>query len=371
MSKRNGLGRGLGSLLSSSETQYEEALPENHGADKKALEVEIGSVRPNPWQPRKTFDKDELDELADSIREHGIIQPLIVRRKGLNYELVAGERRLRAAKLAKLKTVPVLVRDYTEQQMQELALVENIQRRDLNPLEEAQAIRELMKTMNYTQAQVAAKIGRSRAAVANLLRMLQLPSPVRKLVADGTVTAGQIRPVLALDGAEQQTQLAEAIVQHGWSARTAEEVVKAVKEGHALKVLEERADRVFADEDIDAGADGKGGKAGKSGKAGKDKKDGKAGKGGKAGKKGKGKAAAKARPDVHYQEFEEELIDYLGTKVRIVPKNDNVGTIEIEYYSPDDLDRLVELLQQRGESAQHKDSNSIGAEPWLRTKFHV
>lgn len=176
MSKHNALGRGLGSLLSSSESQYEKALPENQGAQgrKEALEVEIGSVRPNPWQPRKAFDKEQLAELAASIREHGIIQPLIVRRRGLNYELVAGERRLRAARLAKLKTVPVLVRDYTEQQMQELALVENIQRRDLNPLEEAQAIKDLMKTMNYTQAQVADRIGRSRTAVANLLRMLNL-----------------------------------------------------------------------------------------------------------------------------------------------------------------------------------------------------
>lgn len=348
MSKRNGLGRGLGSLLSSSETQYEEALPENRGADKTALEVEIGSIQPNPWQPRKTFDQDKLAELADSIREHGIIQPLIVRRKGLNYELVAGERRLRAARLAQLKTVPVLVRDYTEQQMQELALVENIQRRDLNPLEEAQAIQDLMKAMRYTQAQAAAKIGRSRAAVANLLRMLQLPAKARELLADGTVTAGQIRPVLALDGAARQTELAEAIARHGWSARTAETVVKAVKEGHSLKVLEERASR-FLDREEPAGAAA----AGK-------------GKQGSRGRQG-GKKAGAPRPDVHYRQFEEDLIGYLGTRVRIVPKNDHVGTIEIDYYSPDDLDRLVELLRKQEEPV----CGDAGNGPRRRTKFSV
>lgn len=359
MSKHNALGRGLGSLLSSSESQYEKALPENQGAQgrKEALEVEIGSVRPNPWQPRKAFDKEQLAELAASIREHGIIQPLIVRRRGLNYELVAGERRLRAARLAKLKTVPVLVRDYTEQQMQELALVENIQRRDLNPLEEAQAIKDLMKTMNYTQAQVADRIGRSRTAVANLLRMLNLPAPVRKMVSDGTVTAGQIRPVLALDTKEKQTALAEAIVQHGWSARTAEDVVKAVKEGTSLKVLEERSDAVFA-EAAAAPADKGNGK----GEAGKD------GKGKKARRKDqKGRAAL---ADVHYKQFEDDLVGFLGTKVRIVPKNDNVGTIEIDYYSADDLDRLCELLQGRPRAGNKGGSGSAGV-PWLRPKFNV
>lgn len=370
MSKHNGLGRGLGSLLSSSETQYEEALPENRGADKTALEVEIGSIQPNPWQPRKTFDQDKLAELADSIREHGIIQPLIVRRKGLNYELVAGERRLRAARLAQLKTVPVLVRDYTEQQMQELALVENIQRRDLNPLEEAQAIQDLMKAMRYTQAQAAAKIGRSRAAVANLLRMLQLPAKARELLADGTVTAGQIRPVLALDGAARQTELAEAIARHGWSARTAETVVKAVKEGHSLKVLEERASR-FLDREEPAGAAaaGKGQGAAQAAGGAVAGVAGVAGGKGKQGSRGRqgGKKAGAPRPDVHYRQFEEDLIGYLGTRVRIVPKNDHVGTIEIDYYSPDDLDRLVELLRKQEEPVRGDAGNG----PRRRTKFSV
>ena len=142
MSKHSGLGRGLESLLSSSESQYETAIPKD---PEGAVEVPVENIRPNPYQPRKTFDKEKLKELSESIKKHGIIQPLIVRKKGLNYELVAGERRLRAAKLAKLQTVPVLVREYDEKQMRELSLVENIQRHDLNPLEEAKAIQELMK----------------------------------------------------------------------------------------------------------------------------------------------------------------------------------------------------------------------------------
>ena len=195
MSKHSGLGRGLESLLSSSESQYETALPsDNEGT----IEVAVESIKPNPWQPRKTFDKEKLKELCDSIKKHGIIQPLIVRKKGLGYELVAGERRLRAAKLAKLDKVPVLVRDYDEKQMRELSLVDNIQRHDLNPLEEAKAIQELMKQCSYTQAQVAERVGRSRAAVANLLRMLNLPEELQAFVADETVTAGQMRPLLAL-----------------------------------------------------------------------------------------------------------------------------------------------------------------------------
>ena len=191
MSKHSGLGRGLESLLSSSESQYETAIPKD---PEGAVEVPVESIRPNPYQPRKTFDKEKLKELSESIKKHGIIQPLIVRKKGLNYELVAGERRLRAAKLAKLQTVPVLVREYNEKQMRELSLVENIQRHDLNPLEEAKAIQELMKQCSYTQAQAAERLGRSRAAVANLLRMLNLPEELQAMIADEKVTAGQMRP---------------------------------------------------------------------------------------------------------------------------------------------------------------------------------
>ena len=335
MSKHSGLGRGLGSLLSSSESQYETAMPQQESTG--AVEVSVGSIRPNPYQPRKTFDKEKLKELSESIKKHGIIQPLIVRKKGLNYELVAGERRLRAAKLAKLQTVPVLVRDYDEKQMRELSLVENIQRHDLNPLEEAKAIQELMRQCDYTQAQVAERLGRSRAAVANLLRMLNLPEELQVMVAEEKVTAGQMRPLLALADRKQQLKVGKALAEHGWSARTVEEVVKTIKEGKALQVLNERVIIL----DIN-------GKPVKETASAKDKKK-------KTG----------ANTDIHYKQFEDNLIEILGTKVRIVSKNDNVGKIEIDYYSLDDLDRICELLQD------NKEIENTDTAPWLKTKFPV
>ena len=331
MSKHSGLGRGLESLLSSSESQYETAIPKD---PEGAVEVPVESIRPNPYQPRKTFDKEKLKELSESIKKHGIIQPLIVRKKGLNYELVAGERRLRAARLAKLQTVPVLVREYDEKQMRELSLVENIQRHDLNPLEEAKAIQELMKQCGYTQAQAAERLGRSRAAVANLLRMLNLPEELQAMIADEKVTAGQMRPLSALTDREQQLKIGKALAENGWSARTVEEVVKTIKEGKNLQVLNERV--VILD---------------KNGKPVKNKK--------------RKKKTSGASSDIHYKQFEENLIEALGTKVRIVSKNDNVGKIEIDYYSLDDLDRICELLQGKN------DSSSIDTAPWLKTKFPV
>ena len=337
MSKHSGLGRGLESLLSSSESQYETAMPGNH---EGAVEVSVESIRPNPYQPRKTFDKEKLKELSDSVKKHGIIQPLIVRKKGTEYELVAGERRLRAARLAKLQTVPVLVRDYDEKQMRELSLVENIQRHDLNPLEEAKAIRELMKQCGYTQAQVSERLGKSRAAVANLLRMLNLPEELQAMIADERVTAGQLRPLSALTDREQQLKIGKALAENGWSARTVEEVVRTIKEGKNLQVLNERI--VILD---------------KNGKPIKDQPPAKD-------KKGKKKTSG-ANADIHYKQFEENLIEALGTKVRIVSKNDNVGKIEIEYYSLDDLDRICDLLQGKN------DSNSVDTAPWLKTKFTV
>ena len=337
MSKHSGLGRGLESLLSSSESQYETAIPKD---PEGAVEVPVESIRPNPYQPRKTFDKEKLKELSESIKKHGIIQPLIVRKKGLNYELVAGERRLRAARLAKLQTVPVLVREYDEKQMRELSLVENIQRHDLNPLEEAKAIQELMKQCGYTQAQAAERLGRSRAAVANLLRMLNLPEELQAMIADEKVTAGQMRPLSALTDREQQLKIGKALAENGWSARTVEEVVKTIKEGKNLQVLNERV--VILD---------KNGKPVKDPSAAKEKT-------------GKKKTSG-ASSDIHYKQFEENLIEALGTKVRIVSKNDNVGKIEIDYYSLDDLDRICELLQGKN------DSSSIDTAPWLKTKFPV
>ncbi len=224
--------------------------------------------------------------------------------------------------------------------MRELSLVENIQRHDLNPLEEAKAIQELMKQFDYTQAQAAERLGRSRAAVANLLRMLNLPEELQAMVAEERVTAGQMRPLLALADREQQLKVGRALAEHGWSARTVEEVVKTVKEGKKLQVLDERV--VILD---------------KNGKPVKDPSSEKE-------KKGK-KKTSRVSGDIHYRQFEESLIEALGTKVRIVSKNDNVGKIEIDYYSLDDLDRICDLLQGKNES------ENIDTAPWLKTKFPV
>lgn len=339
MSKHSGLGRGLDSLLSSSESQYEDAMPEKRSAGEGAVEIPVSRIKSNPWQPRKTFDKEKLEELADSIKKHGIIQPLIVRKKGINYELVAGERRLRAAKLAKLDAVPVLIRQYDEAQMRELALVENIQRHDLNPLEEAKAIQELMRQYDYTQAQAAERVGRSRATVTNLLRMLHLPKELQILVAEEKVTAGQLRPVLALSKKEQQLQVGRAMLEHNWSARTVEAVVKALKEGKEMRVLEAKVQVKDRNENTET----------------KEKKDGKS----------VGNRIRAEVSDVHYKQFEEDLINFLGTKVRIAAKNDHVGKIEIEYYSLEDLNRIYELLYNKKGIAV-KDAG-----PWLNPKFTV
>ena len=197
-----------------------------------------------------------------------------------------------------------------------------------------------MKQFDYTQAQAAERLGRSRAAVANLLRMLNLPEELQAMVAEERVTAGQMRPLLALADREQQLKVGRALAEHGWSARTVEEVVKTVKEGKKLQVLDERV--VILD---------------KNGKPVKDPSSEKE-------KKGK-KKTSRVSGDIHYRQFEESLIEALGTKVRIVSKNDNVGKIEIDYYSLDDLDRICDLLQGKNES------ENFDTAPWLKTKFPV
>ena len=194
-------------------------------------EVTVKNLKPNPYQPRKTFEPEALRELEESIRQSGVIQPLIVRKKGRQYEIVAGERRWRAAKAAGLTKVPVVVRDYDEDAMMEVALVENMQRSDLDPMEEARGIQQLMETLGLTQEEAARKLGKSRAAVANALRLLKLPAEVAELVSAGKLSPGQVRPLLGLDTPEKINELARKAAEGGWSARIVEEVAKAEKAG--------------------------------------------------------------------------------------------------------------------------------------------
>ena len=188
--------------------------------------LKLSEIRPNPYQPRKDFDKNELQELADSIKENGVFQPILVRKSLSGYELVAGERRLRASKLAGLKEIPVIIKDFNDKEMMEISLLENIQRKDLTPIEEANAYEQLIKKLNYTQDQLAKRIGKSRANVTNLLRLLTLPNEVQKLVSDSKLSYGQARTLLALDSEDKIIDLANRCVKEGLSVRQLEDLTR-------------------------------------------------------------------------------------------------------------------------------------------------
>lgn len=234
--ERGGLGRGLSALIPST-------------ARSGLVEIDLDRITPNPRQPRTLMDEEALAGLADSIREHGVLQPLIVTRSGSGYTLIAGERRWRAAKLAGLKTVPALVKDSSSQQMLELALVENIQRQDLGPLEEAAAYRQLLQEHRLTQEEVARRVGKSRSAVANSLRLLNLPPEAREALAQGLITEGHARTLLSLPTTEQQLALLASILSGGVTVREAEEAARRgsskarhaqAPKSHEISELEDR-----------------------------------------------------------------------------------------------------------------------------------
>ena len=319
MNKKGGLGKGLGALFGeTSELQDQNAVKATEAQgikpqEKAEQEVNLADIYANPYQPRENFDTEKLAELASSIKEYGVVEPLIVRSKGKKYELVAGERRLRAAKLAGLKTVPVIIREYDNNKLMEIALIENIQRDNLNALEEAKGIRRLMTECKLTQEQVAEKIGRSRSAVTNLLRLLNMPEEIQGYINEGKLTLGQAKMLAGLPNQEQQCVIARLILENDWSARIVEEVVKMLKEGKLLKVVcevyekKERQPRKKKEESVNP-------------------------------------------EEVFYRDYEAKLVEALGTKVRVQPKITKKGlhkggVIEIEYYSDDDLNRIYEVLQ--------------------------
>lgn len=313
MSKKGGLGKGLGAIFGENTSPAVEKAQEPASA---AQELLIKNIAANPYQPRCNFDEEKLQELAASIKEFGVVQPVVVRKKGRSYELVAGERRLRAAGLAGLTKVPAIVKDYDDAKMMEIALIENIQRHDLNPIEEAQGLRRLMQEFKLTQEQTAEKVGRSRSAVTNILRLLNLPEQVQKQIINGVLTMGQAKQLLGLPKPEQMCEVAEAIIANGWSSRMTEEVVRKLKEGKKLKIVRELIEEEAKNKDN------------------KEKKP-------------------KREPtenDIFCHDFEQRLVEFLGTKVKVVPKLDEQGrqggTIHIEYYSAEDLKRIYEVLQQ-------------------------
>ena len=236
MNKRRGLGRGLEALIPSGE--YVDALGTDNTARRRfAMQIPIGEVRPNPEQPRRDFDRVALEELADSIRLHGVLQPLLVREGMEGFELIAGERRLRAAELAGLSEVPVIVHPTSggrREERLELALVENLQRTDLNAIEEARAIQRLLREFGLTQEAVAERLGKSRVAVANIVRLLALPEQILKLVEGAALSAGHARALLSLPSAAQQIAAAELVMKHRWSVRETEDWVRARVSGHPV-----------------------------------------------------------------------------------------------------------------------------------------
>lgn len=238
MNKKIGLGRGLGALLPGSD------MPANSGL----AEVPVRAITPNPLQPRGFFDEQALKELADSIREHGLIQPLIVVRSGEDqYTLIAGERRWRASQLAGLEVVPVVVKDAAPEQMLEMALVENIQRADLNPLEEALAYKQLAEEFGLTQDQIAQRVGKSRVAVANILRLLKLPEAIKARLADGLISEGHARALLAAADQATQQHLLSQIIKNNLSVRQTEELVRRQLDGQPAAKKAHTAHRVSAD----------------------------------------------------------------------------------------------------------------------------
>src|SRR5580693_2374312 len=286
--QRKALGKGLSALLPTKSTVAAAAATAPAPEIPRVGSIPISQIEPNPLQPRTAFDPARLHELANSIQANGVIQPVIVRRKADHYELIAGERRLRAAKLAGLTEVPAVIQDYADERLLEVALVENIQREDLNPLETAQALERLVREMHLSHEEIATRTGKDRTTVTNMIRLLRLPVDVQLLVAERRISMGHARAILGLPTPELQTQLAEKTAAQGYSVRQVERLVKKISEPR------EPSEKPLQDPNI--------------------------------------KAAIA------------ELEGALGTRVRIVEKTDEHGRIEIEYYSQEDLQRVYELI---------------------------
>jgi ParB family chromosome partitioning protein len=284
---RKALGKGLSALLPAKTVPP--STPTDSGLEQpNSADVAISLIDPNPLQPRTIFDAARIHELADSIRANGIIQPLIVRRQGQRYELIAGERRLRAARLAELQTVPVVIQDYADERLLEIALVENIQREDLNPMETAQALDRLARQMNLSHEQIAARTGKDRTTITNLIRLLKLPEEVQLLLAERRLSMGHARALLGLSSPELQVQMGEKAAAQGYSVRQVERIVQRANESRDPK--------------------------------------------------------AELPQDPNVKAAVQELESALGTRVRIIEKNDQKGRIEIDYFSQEELNRLYELM---------------------------
>ena len=288
--KKQGLGKGLGSLLGdmNSLAKIQEVQEVSAEEAKTARMIRLRDIEPNRNQPRRNFSEEELQELADSVRTYGIITPLILVKEDKHYMIIAGERRWRAAKLAGLKEVPAVIREYSEREIAEISLVENIQRSDLNPLEEAEAFDHLMKAYNLTQEELSDRIGKSRSSIANALRLLKLPDEVREYVICGNLSQGHAKAILGLESEDKIPETAKLVIDQELSVRETEQLVKKLN----MNKPEKPAKKALKNQ-------------------------------------------------VEYTNAENDLAERLQTKVRINRKSENAGRIEIEFYSLEDIERIL------------------------------
>ena len=310
MAKRTGLGKGLGAIFGDEvmESAAEEQEAKHQAKSKSAQEpekkeeendigkelmVKVTAIEPNREQPRKDFNEEAMEELAESMKVYGVLQPLLVQKKGDYYEIIAGERRWRAAKLAGLKEVPVVIREYTKQQTMEIALIENVQREDLNPIEEAKAYQRLIQEFELKQEEIAARVGKNRVTITNSMRLLKLDERVQDLLIQNQITGGHARALLSVEDGQLQYELAGKIIAENRSVRETEKLVKSLskkKNPKEKKVEDESLTLIFHD-------------------------------------------------------LEERMKSAMGTKVSINRKDKNKGRVEIEYYSESELERIVELIE--------------------------
>ena len=297
--KRGGLGKGLGQKglgldaiipVTQSEEKVSDSVKKGEEIEQGTM-VKITKLEPNKDQPRKNFDEDALEELAESIKQYGLIQPIVAQDRGDHYEIIAGERRWRAARIAGLKEVPVIIKHYTEQEIVEISLIENIQRENLNPIEEAQAYKRLLTEFHLKQDEVAERVSKSRTAVTNSMRLLKLCDEVQQMVIDDMLSTGHARALIAIEDPEEQYAVAQKIFDEKLSVRDVEKLVKNLhKPVKPKKQMNDEALKII------------------------------------------------------YQEIEEKLKQTLSTKVTVSPKGDGAGKIEIEFYSHEDLDRLIGMM---------------------------
>ncbi len=291
---KGGLGKGLDALFPSNVDINTLGGDVSHETSKKIIEMKINDIEPNVNQPRKNFDDEKIDDLAASIAEHGVLQPIIVAKKDDYYQIIAGERRWRASKKAGLKTIPAIVRDYDEKKIREVALIENIQRQDLNAIETAKAIKELMEEHALTQEELAKTLGKSRSAIANTLRILNLDERVQEMVQEGKLTEGHARTLASIESPQKQYKLAMDIINLDLSVRDAEELTKEEKAATKKKSPKKETSKL----------------------------------------------------EIIYKDIENRLKKALETKVSFRPMTKSRGKIIIEYYTSEELERILEILEK-------------------------